>query len=94
MARQRVHAVASGYEDPNGYDALRDDPVVQTACGRDRALTSPSTLRRFEQRAVRQWVIAIRQAPVEHFIASFAHPPEDSVVEPGGLLPAGKAPDI
>ena len=81
MARLRVHAAASGYEYPNGYDALRDDQVVHTACGRDRALTRPSTLHRFEQRAVRQWAIAIRQAPVEHFIASFTHPPEESVVE-------------
>ena len=35
MVRQRVHAIALGYEDLNDHDALRDDLVVQTACERD-----------------------------------------------------------
>ena len=38
MIRQRVHAVALGYEDLNDHDALRDDPVVQTACEREGRL--------------------------------------------------------
>ena len=61
MIRQRVHAVALGYEALNDHDALRDDPVVQTACERDGRLASSSTLWRFEQRAERQWGIAIHQ---------------------------------
>ena len=51
MVRQRVHAIALGYEDLNDHDALRDDLVVQTACERDGSLASSSTLCRFEQRA-------------------------------------------
>ena len=47
MVRQRVHAVALGYEDLNDHDALREDLVVQTACGYDRSLASASTLCRF-----------------------------------------------
>ena len=31
MLRQRVHALALGYEDLNDHDTLRGDPVVQTA---------------------------------------------------------------
>ena len=54
MVRQRVHAVAAGYEDLNDHDALRHDEVVQTACERDAALASSSTLCRFERRAERQ----------------------------------------
>ena len=54
MVRQRVHAVALGYEDLNDHDALREDPVVQTACGHDRSLASASTLCRFERRAEHQ----------------------------------------
>ena len=50
MIRQRVQAVALGYEDLNDHDALRDDPVAQTGCGRDGRLASSSTLCRFEQR--------------------------------------------
>ena len=75
MVRQRVHAIALGYEDLNDHDALRDDPVVQTACDRDASLASSSTLCRFEQRAQHQWAIAIHQELLERFIASFAHPP-------------------
>lgn len=81
MVRQRVHAVALGYEDLNDHDALRDDLVVQSACERDGALASSSTLCRFEQRAERQWAIAIHQQLVEQFIASFAQPPEELVLD-------------
>ena len=81
MVRQRVHAVALGYEDLNDHDALRDDAVVQTACERDDSLASSSTLCRFEQRAEHQWAIAIHQEMVEQFIASFAHPPEELVLD-------------
>ena len=61
MLRQRVHGLALGYEDLNDQDAIRDDPVVQTACGRDAALTNSSTLCWFEQGADRQWAIAIHE---------------------------------
>ena len=81
MVRQRVQAVALGYEDLNDHDALRDDPVVQTACERDGRLASSSTLWRFEQRAERQWGIAIHQELVAQFIASFAHPPKELVLD-------------
>ena len=71
--RQRVHGLALGYEDLNDHDALRGDPVVQTACGRDQTLASSSTLCRSERRAERQWAIAIHQELVEQFIGS-VHP--------------------
>ena len=81
MVRQRVHAVALGYEDLNDHDGLRDDLVVQTACERDGSLASSSTLCRFEQRAERQWAIAIHQQLVEQFIASFTHRPRELVLD-------------
>ena len=81
MVRQRVHAVALGYEDLNDHDVLRDDLVVQTACERDGSLASSSTLCRFEQRAERQWAIAIHQQLVEQFIASFTHRPRELVLD-------------
>ena len=81
MVRQRVHAVALGYEDLNVHDGLRDDLVVQTACERDGSLASSSTLCRFEQRAERQWAIAIHQQLVEQFIASFTHRPRELVLD-------------
>ena len=81
MVRQRVHALALGYEDLNDHDGLRDDVVVQTACERDGSLASSSTLCRFEQRAERQWAIAIHQQLVEQFIASFSHRPRELVLD-------------
>ena len=81
MVRQRVHAVALGYEDLNDHDGLREDLVVQTACERDGSLASSSTLCRFEQRAERQWAIAIHQVVVEQFIASFTQPPRELVLD-------------
>ena len=49
MVRQRVHEAALGYEYLNDHDALRHDEAVQTACERDAALASASTLCRAER---------------------------------------------
>ena len=81
MLRQRVLALALGYEDLNDHDALRDDLVVQTACEGDRRLASSSTLCRFERRAERQWAIAIHQQLVEQFIASHRQAPGELVLD-------------
>ena len=81
MVRQRVHAVAAGYEDLNDHDALRHDEVVQTACERDESLASSSTLCRFERRAERQWAVAIHQVLVEQFIASHRRAPRELVID-------------
>ena len=53
MLRQRVFALALGYEDVNDHATLRHDLALQTAAERDRALASPSTLSRFENTADR-----------------------------------------
>ena len=38
MLRQRVFAIALGYEDVNDHDGLRGDVALQTACGSERRL--------------------------------------------------------
>ena len=81
MVRQRVHAVAAGYEDLNDHDALRHDEVVQTACERDESLASSSTLCRFERRAEGQWAVAIHQVLVEQLIASHRRAPRELVID-------------
>ena len=48
LLRQRVYALALGYEDLNDHDDLRHDPALQTAVGRDVDMASASTLCRFE----------------------------------------------
>jgi hypothetical protein len=54
MLRQRIYALALGYEDLNDHLTLRKDTALQTAVGRDTDLTSNATLCRFENRATQK----------------------------------------
>ena len=53
LVRQRLYALALGYEDLNDHQGLRGDVALQTAVGRTRALASASTLSRWENRSDR-----------------------------------------
>lgn len=44
MLKQRVYALALGYEDLNDHDTLRSDAAIQTAVERDSKLAGGSTL--------------------------------------------------
>lgn len=46
--RQRAYQIALGYEDCNDADRLRHDPAIQHACDSEEALSSQSTLSRWE----------------------------------------------
>ncbi len=81
LLRQRVFALALGYEDVNDHAELRHDLALQTAAERDRALASPSTLSRFENAAGRDWAWAIHEALVEDFIASHPEAPEELILD-------------
>ena len=81
LLRQRVFALALGYEDVNDHAELRHDLALQTAAERDRALASPSTLSRFETAAGRDWAWAIHEALVEDFIASHPEAPEELILD-------------
>ena len=81
ILRQRVYGLALGYEDLNDHDALRGDPAIQTAVERDKALASAPTLCRWENGADRRTAVAIHQVLVESFIASFAEPPAELILD-------------
>ncbi len=81
MLRQRVFGIALGYEDLNDHDALRHDLALQTAAERDHGLASAPSLCRFENRAEPRWAWLIHQVLVEVFVASFATPPEEIVLD-------------
>lgn len=81
LLRQRVFAVALGYEDVNDHEGLRDDLALQTACGRAGRLASPSTVGRLERAADRAWAWAAHVSMVETFIASFDAAPEALVLD-------------
>ena len=81
LLRQRVYALALGWEDVNDHGALRHDPALQTAADRDRDLASPSTLSRFENAAERSWAWTIHEVLVQRFIASHAAAPEELILD-------------
>jgi len=81
LIRQRVYAICAGYEDLNDHDSLRHDRVLQLGAGRDGVLASAATLCRAENRADRAAAWAAHQVLVEQFLASYAAPPEEIVLD-------------
>jgi len=72
QVRERVFAIAQGYEDCNDAASLRDDPLFKACADRGAdgdALASQPTLSRFEQRAAGfSELEAARGVLVQHFI--------------------------
>ena len=81
LLRQRVYAVALGYEDLNDHHTLRGEVALQTAVGRDRALASAATLCRFENRAGRAAAWQIHEVLVDRFIDSFKDEPTELILD-------------
>ena len=81
MLKQRVYAIALGYEDVNDHDQLRHDLAFQTMVGRQVNLASSSTLCRFENSATREDCVALSKQIVEQFIASKKSPPEELILD-------------
>ena len=76
LLRQRVLAIALGYDDGNDHDTLRFDPALKTAVGRapDSAadLASQPTFSRLENRVDGRQLVRLSRQLVEGYIA--AHP--------------------
>jgi hypothetical protein len=85
LLAQRVLALAAGYEDGNDHAALRNDPALQLAAGRepsaDDPLGSPATLCRLENRVSRSSIVRLHAVLVEQFLASFVAPPEEITLD-------------
>jgi hypothetical protein len=81
LVRQRIYGLAAGYEDLNDHDTLRHDLAWQTAVERDRALASSPTLCRLDNRADRAVAWAVHEVLVSQFIASFAQPPGELILD-------------
>jgi hypothetical protein len=81
MLRQRIYALALGYEGLNDHVTLRKDTALQTAVGRDTDLASNATLCRFENRATRQMCWQISRELVEVFIESHPKPPRQLILD-------------
>jgi hypothetical protein len=81
LLRQRVYALACGYEDLNDHQQLRHDLAIQSAVERAEVLASSSTLCRWENRANRQTAWHVHQVMVERFMASFKQPPKELMLD-------------
>jgi hypothetical protein len=85
MLRQRIFAIAMGYEDGNDHQQLRDDPLMQLVTERgidpDQPLASPPTLCRLENRLARKALVDIAKVFVEVFIKSHASAPRELVLD-------------
>jgi len=81
LLRQRLYAMALGYEDLNDHESLRRDVALQTAVERDQALASAPTLCRFENSADRQTAWRLHEVLVEQFIASFKAAPTELILD-------------
>jgi len=65
MLRQRVYALAQGWEDLNDHQSLRQDVAVQTAVGVDEVLSSAPTLCRLKKWANVQTAVKRHEVLVE-----------------------------
>jgi len=70
-----------GYEDMNDHARLRSDPPMQTAVGKDAEQGSSPTLSRLETRATRADIVALNRVLLEQFIASYAAPLFEQVLD-------------
>lgn len=81
LLRQRIYALALGYEDLNDHSTLRKDTVIQTAVGRDNDLASSSTLCRLEHSAEQKMLWKISEVLVNVFIESFKKRPKEIILD-------------
>ena len=81
LLRQRIYALALGYEDLNDHETLRKDAALQTAAQTDQNLASASTLCRWENRANRETARLIAEWMIELFIRSYKKAPEELILD-------------
>jgi hypothetical protein len=74
--------VASGYEDANDSDDLRNDPIMKIVCEKpDTSLASQPTMSRFENSLSKTDLYRIAQVFVDNFINSYKKPPEGIILD-------------
>ena len=81
LLRQRLYAIALGYEDLNDHESLRRDVALQTAVERDDCLASAATLCRLESRAERETAWRLHEVLLDQFVASFKRPPKKLMLD-------------
>lgn len=73
QVRQRLYQIALGYPDCNDADALRTDPMLNAACGRQpqqAGLSSQATLTRLENEAAPQVIRKLLRSLEDEYVRS------------------------
>jgi hypothetical protein len=81
---QRTMQICHGYEDANDCNKLRTDVAFQVAAGHvpdGPPLASQPTVSRLENSVTRRDLIRLFYVFVDHFLASYAKPPESIVID-------------
>jgi hypothetical protein len=85
LLKQRVFQIASGYEDGNDCDSLRDDPAMKIACEKlpdsEHVLASQPTMCRFENAPSRTDLYRIGAAISDAFIDSYLQAPKAIILD-------------
>ena len=81
LVRQRLLAIAAGYEDLNDHDQLRFDSALQSGCQRTKTLASTATLCRFEQGQDRSVAVDLHKVLLDQFVASHRKPPKRLILD-------------
>jgi hypothetical protein len=84
LLTQRVFQIASGYEDGNDSNELRNDPVFKMSCDKlpaDDPLASQPTMCRFENTPSRITLYRIAGAILDAFIGSYKEAPEGIILD-------------
>lgn len=81
LLKQRVFQIASGYEDANDSDFLRDDPIMKIACEKETSLASQPTMCRFENGFSKSDLYRIAKAFVHVFINSYKKKPKAIILD-------------
>jgi len=85
LMKQRIYAIAAGYEDGNDHKELRKDELFKLLCEKEpdssEGLSSPSTISRFENRVVRKELFEMSKIFVEDFIDSYKTAPKEIILD-------------
>jgi hypothetical protein len=81
LLTQRVFQIASGYEDANDSNDLKNDPILKISCEKDDPLASQPTMCRFENAPSRTTLYHIGEVLVDVFINSYDSPPQSIILD-------------
>jgi hypothetical protein len=85
LLTQRVFQIASGYEDGNDSNELRNDPIFKMSCDKlpasDAPLASQPTMCRFENTPSRTTLYRIAGALLDVFLQSYKKAPEGIILD-------------